>query len=696
MNQAQSDVTNSNVTPKDVPFLNGRHTTLVETVPGASAKDITNALGLITQGAVIPKAVILIVGGTSILDSELQARLLQLFSRGLARAVLSNGALIIDGSAEGEAMTALGKALLDHSNKASLLGIANDGQITWPGRDGADGANGRKMLESTYTHFVVVKGAGSDDQMDTLYGIAEELSRDIPILTILVNESPGARDEAARSVRRGWPIVVIEDSGGFAGEIQKAWRARQDCIEDYIQALSQWKPGDPNKPKLILPFIPDPVLAEVVAQGDLHFFPITEVPEKLELYIDLRLKANDILSQAEAQRKVYGDDAKQLERAFHRLQFWILLLGVLITALAVLKSVSGNVPFLSGDIKMGLGNVLYYTLIGLPVVLALLIAGANRLDLGNRWIKMRAATELFRREMFRYRTRTGIYSGIQAVQNKTTREATLARMLEAISRQWVESNLDFAIFPALIRYPSAREAQKGLTPQPLKQGKPPEQGKLKEKLSVYLPPNRYIEKRVVDQLNFYKDRTRRLGQKLIWLQWLILGLGGLATLLAALHFELVITVTTAIATALVTYLEYNQVANTLKQYNHAILTLTNIQNWWMALEDGQADQDNIDKLVDYVETTLQSEQAGWVQQMQTALTELRAQQVKQGEDSSAAKPINQPSPKNSQDVKQSPSNQSNPPMTGSTPANGSSAAPADSSSPAPTDDSGRGTLNNFI
>ena len=122
MNQVQSDVTNSNVTPKDVPFLNGRHTTLVETVPGASAKDITNALGLITQGAVIPKAVILIVGGTSILDSELQARLFQLFSHGLARAVLSNGALIIDGSAEGEAMTALGKALLDRSNKASLLG----------------------------------------------------------------------------------------------------------------------------------------------------------------------------------------------------------------------------------------------------------------------------------------------------------------------------------------------------------------------------------------------------------------------------------------------------------------------------------------------------------------------------------------------------------------------------------------------
>jgi SLOG in TRPM, prokaryote len=190
VNRVQSDVTSSNVTSKDVLFPNGKHTTLVEAVPGASAKDITNALGLITQGAVIPKAVILIVGGTSILDSELQARRFQLFSRDLARAVAESSALIIDGSTEGGVMTALGKALLDHSNKASLLGIANDGQITWPGRDDADGANGRKMLESTYTHFVVVKGADSSGGMDTMYGIAEKLSRDIPVLTILVNESP--------------------------------------------------------------------------------------------------------------------------------------------------------------------------------------------------------------------------------------------------------------------------------------------------------------------------------------------------------------------------------------------------------------------------------------------------------------------------------------------------------------------------
>jgi len=680
-----------NIPVNNVVFPDGRQTTLVETLPGTSASELITKLDLATADTVTPKAVILIAGGTNIPDANSQARLHQLFSRGLTRAVAENSALIIDGSTAGEVMTALSKALLDRNVKAPLLGIANDSQITWPGRDGVDGADGHKMLESNYTHFVVVKSLDSDGVIDKMYEIAEILSQDIPVLTILVNDSPVAKDEVVRSVRQGWPILVIAGSGGFADQIQQAWQDKQD----YIQKLSVWKPGDPNKPKPVPSFIDDPVLAEVIAEGDLHFFPITEAPEKLEMCIDLRLKANDILSQAYGQSRVYSADAMRQQHTFHRQQLWILLLGVFITALAAFqafyKQMQWNVPLLSiGSFKLGLGDVLYYVLISVPVLLALLIAGANRFDPGNRWVTMRTATEAFKREMFRYRTRTGIYSDIQVVQNKTTREARLAKMLESINSQWVEGNLDFAIFPALTRLKSNKQSQTRST------AKEPGPGKPKVKASVYLPPNRYIEERMVDQLNWYKGKSQELGRKLIRFQWIILGLGGLATLLAAIHFELVITVTTAVATAMVAYLEYNQVANTLKQYNHAILTLTNIQNWWIALGDAQADQANIDKLVDDVETTLQSEQAGWVQQMQTALTELRAQQAKQGEASSTTESVNKGledhlNINKSQNGQQSLANLDNPPSTGSTPVNGPGTV--DGSDSLPTDDRGPGPTN---
>ncbi len=84
MSQVQSNVTKSIVT-----FSDGRQATLVETSPDATAKDIITKLGLIN-----PETVILILGGDDLQDVDLQSRLIQLFSRGVARAVLDNNAPI--------------------------------------------------------------------------------------------------------------------------------------------------------------------------------------------------------------------------------------------------------------------------------------------------------------------------------------------------------------------------------------------------------------------------------------------------------------------------------------------------------------------------------------------------------------------------------------------------------------------------
>jgi hypothetical protein len=634
VSQVQRNAHTSSITSTVVPFPDGRQTILVKALPDASARDIRTALDLIPPAVVAPKAITLIVGGTDLVDGELQARLVQLFCRGLARAVAANGTILIDRSVGSAAIPALSKTLLDCTSNTTLLRIVNDDEITWPDRDHKDGAgSGRRMLEPDYTHVVAVKGTNRDSVLNTTLGLVEEFSQDIPILTILVNDSSTAKEEIVRSVRRAWPTLIISGSGGLADQLQQAWQDKQN----YLQALSKWDAGDSHKPRPSSPFIADPALAEVIAEGDLHFFSITDTPENLEQTIDLRLKTDNILSQAQVQRQLYRDEAARQQKIFRRQQFWILLLGVLITALAAFqafyKQVQWNVPLVStGSFKLVLGDILYYVLIGLPVVLAVLIAGANRFNHGDKWVALRAASEGFKQEMFRYRTHTGNYSDVQVMKNQTNREAILAKRLQAITTQWLEGDLDYANFPTSVRPGKAQGPQSASNSKVLAQRKPKE--------SVYLQPDRYIVERVVDQLNFYKDRSQKLGRKLTWLQWTILGLGGLATLLAALHFELVITVTTAIVGALVAYLEYNQVANTLKQYNQAILTLTNIQNWWVALGDAQGDPKNINDLVDFVETTLQTEHAGWVQQLQTTLAKLHAQQAKQDGAYSDNKPMN--------------------------------------------------------
>ena len=115
--------------------------------------------------------------------------------------------------------------------------------------------------------------------------------------------------------------------------------------------------------------------------------------------------------------------------------------------------------------------------------------------------------------------------------------------------------------------------------------------------------------------------------------WLIYIFGGVGTFLAAVRLELWIALTTALAAAFTTFLEYRQVENTLIKYNQAETNLANVQTWWMALPaEEQTDPKNIDKLVGYTEKILQDEHTGWAQEMQDALAELRAEQIEKTPD----------------------------------------------------------------
>jgi SLOG in TRPM, prokaryote/SMODS and SLOG-associating 2TM effector domain 1/Protein of unknown function (DUF4231) len=570
--------------------------------------DIWQTLGWSVSGEETLEVVILILGRTNISGDSLEARLSQLFDRGLAPALAKKRALIIDRTADGGVVKVLSSALRDRvvSRTTFLLRIVSSHE------NPASAQVDEDQLFNT-TRFVTVKGKNLDDEINKTYEVIQELSKGIPMLTILVNGSPTAECEVVKCVRRASQIFIIEGSGDLADTIQQAWQNKQKHIAD----LSRWDAEGPNGPQPTPPFVADMLLADILAEGDLRFFAITDEPERLERTIDVRLNYETILAQAQAQRQMYSEDANRQKTLFERQQLWILFLGVFITVLAAFQAFSQqmrwDVPLMSlGSIKLGLEDLLTYVLIALPVGLTLLIAGANHSKHAEKWVTMRAISETFKQEMFRYRTRTGSYSDIQIFRGKTARENMLANRLQAITTQWLENNLDYALFPA------------------------PNQSFAKQStgaLSLYLPPSGYITERLDNQLNFYTKNSQELGRKLTRIRWWILIVGALAALLAALHLVLVIIVTIAVAGALTTYLEYNQVANTLKQYNQAALSLINIKNWWVALGTDQADQKNIDKLVDLVEITLQTESSGWVQQLQSALARLHTQQAKQDENS---------------------------------------------------------------
>lgn len=127
-----------------------------------------------------------------------------------------------------------------------------------------------------------------------------------------------------------------------------------------------------------------------------------------------------------------------------------------------------------------------------------------------------------------------------------------------------------------------------------------------------------------DQLNYFNRAAARIGRRLTGLQWAIWIIGAVGTYLALVGQQIWIAVTTSIAAALTSFLGYKLSEDKLMKFNQARTELGNVRAWWMALSpDDQADQENVNTLVEHTEQVLKSELDNWVQLKQNVLAELR-------------------------------------------------------------------------
>ena len=249
-----------------------------------------------------------------------------------------------------------------------------------------------------------------------------------------------------------------------------------------------------------------------------------------------------------------------------------------------------------------------------------LVAAANRYKAGGKWIMLRGTAEAVKREIFRYRTRTGEYALAQT--DETTRDSVLALRIETAGRRLMHTEVN----ESALR-PHQKSGEAPVEPHTLGTASG-DDGYSR------LTPEKYIEVRLVDQLTYYRRKTNSLEREIQFWRWSIYIFGGVGTLLAAVGFQAVVALTAAIVTSVGAYLEFTQSEQTLTKYNQAETDLTNVQAWWQALApDQQATQAKVDQFVDLTETILESELAGWVQQMRDTLAELHEKQAPEDEKS---------------------------------------------------------------
>lgn len=322
----------------------------------------------------------------------------------------------------------------------------------------------------------------------------------------------------------------------------------------------------------------------------------------------IRTTADQAL-QAAWRRFLDYDTAAGKQRNHHsRIRTWIIVLGLFASTLAVLSSYRNNEfftniakpensgPALSAAVSF-FWEALHFVLILIPIIIGLLLTYAYQFAPSLSWVAYRIGAELVRREIYLYRMQAGDYAGKSAIDQQQT---LLQRLNEANKRvnkigapdpYLQTTNNDI---PKAMTDKTNNKADDGFSP---------------------LTADQYITYRVLPQKDWYIKKAQSDYENMR--KWRVYGLAAAAgsSIVAALGVEPVVAVTTAVGTALATYMELKMYGRTFNIY-HPLANQLEIEldKWSILSADQQRDPALISGLVKSTEDLFQGEREQWMQQ----------------------------------------------------------------------------------
>ncbi len=321
--------------------------------------------------------------------------------------------------------------------------------------------------------------------------------------------------------------------------------------------------------------------------------------------------SSQILEDAWFRFAKYDKNAVIAQNRFIWQRKWILGLGVAATTLAVLYSTTEQtlaakkVIFPTWLSQQQFLDMFHFVVVAVPIIVTVLVTFSEKFNMGISWVMLRSSAEAIKKEIYRYRMQVEEYSST-AMDSAETRDVRLARKMKVISKRLMETPVNQT---DLVPY-------KGDLP-PLYATPAGDDG------FTDLRAEQYLAWRVEDQFNYYQKKAARLGRELRQFQAVIILLGGTGALLAAIKLDIWLAVSNALAVALTSYLEFKRVDTNVVACNLAASDLYDIRVWWHALSpEARGQQFNIETLVSSTEAVLQTENAGWLQEMREALAEI--------------------------------------------------------------------------
>ncbi len=141
----------------------------------------------------------------------------------------------------------------EQRQKSILLGVSAEGRVIYPGKRIKEDEHISTQLDPNHSHFILVETNDRGGETETMYSLAALLSTACSSVAILSNGGNITVEEVLQNVLQRRPVIVITGSGRFA-----------DDLVGFLQGH--------------LPDLHDSRLAEIIAQGDFHFFPIDGDP----------------------------------------------------------------------------------------------------------------------------------------------------------------------------------------------------------------------------------------------------------------------------------------------------------------------------------------------------------------------------------------------------------------------------------
>jgi hypothetical protein len=519
--------------------------------------------------------VIVVCGGAEGLGDPGRSTARRIIASAVVDAAQETGAAVVDGGTASGVMELVGEECGDQSGSV-LVGVAPAGRVSLPGEE----EPGRVPLERHHTHFVLHDSDAWGNETELLIELSAELAAGAHVIMVLAGGGAGAQAEVQAAAARGWPVFVIEGTGGMADEIAARCRSprRRARADD---------------------------LNEVITQGTVETLSGDDARGAARRLI-WELQDEPALKDAWMLCAAHDELAARLRTSYERFQVIVVLLAVTATVLALLHQQLG-------------GSFLHWAAIPAPVLVSVLIALVSRRAVGRRWLVLRAAAEAIKSETYRYRTRTGVYAGPLTAAARARRSQRLSARLGVIEAELMRT-----------------EASCGPL-QPYVGPLPPSMcaGSADHDVLSPLDAGGYVAVRLGDQISYYHSKTKRLDRRRRSLQVLTAIAGGAGAVLAAAGFEIWIALTTAVSTAALTFLGATRVDSTIVAYNHSASRLAALQRGFRAARRADLSQAAFDRLVEESENVLLTEVAGWLEQMSDAMRP-RAQMSDAGSDAQSA------------------------------------------------------------